>query len=481
MKYLRYIIIILSALVIAKFAADKYISREIVIFYSLVFGFIFFKIISWEVRFYIFSLLIFFTFRMPQEITLPLKWWSEIYALLLFCLLFFETLINKKPLISSNGRIFFIALGVLVLYCILHYIMNPVGGKSFGSSEEGIGLRSYAQIVTGACTFLSAFWLVRYKKINFERLLIFMLIVSMVVSIMRVLGFSVPILGAAFIEYDYEKDILTQGKWDVTTGLRLTAMVGMASTLGLYHKKKGGFLPVMAVLFFLIFSVMAAGRGIFYGLLLAIGLYATIVNRKLIIPVISLAIIIGGIFHILLADVDISQLRYGRVFSVEGGVEKQDKGRYYNFLYMMEVIKKNPILGKGIGYQPISFSDEFFLKYGEEALDYKATIEAAIRAGSHGSYLSIASTFGIGGIFYLFVMIYGTMYYSYKTAIRNDIDVDECRMALFVFIYATVNAVHMINGGDGTNYRDMWFIPGVCAGIMARHQGETEDKDFSFQ
>jgi hypothetical protein len=89
--------------------------------------------------------------------------------------------------------------------------------------------------------------------------------------------------------------------------------------------------------------------------------------------------------------------------------------------------------------------------------------------------MSIASTFGLGGIFFISVMVFGTIYHSYRLAVRNDIDPNEARMALFAFIYASIMSVHMITGGDGTNYRDMWFIPGIVAGLMAKERGDKPE------
>lgn len=467
MKIFRELLFILFAVIFAKFAADNILSGKAYTIYAIVFLFMFFRVTSWEARFVILSFLIFFPFRFPQNFPLPLKYWSELLSLILFALLVAELLITRKPFLSSKASIFFIAVGVLLLLCVLHYVQNPVGGQTFGAtSREGVGLRQYAIVFTGTCTFLVAFWLVRYKDINFNRLLFMLLVSTLVIGLLRMLGVSLPFLGKSFIEGAVAGGKLASGKYAVTTGLRLSSLVVVSTVLGLYYKKKWGIFPILAFASALIFSILGAGRGIFWGMLFALGMYLILIKRKHIAPVLAISIIVG-ISFMYIPEFNFADFKYGRVFSLKGGIKEQDTSRYYNFLYMLEVFKESPIMGKGIGFQAISYSDDFFIKY-PEALVKKTSIEDTIRGGSHGSYLSIASTFGIGGLFYLWVMVFGTMYHAYKTAVRGDIDPSESRMALFVFIYASIMSVHMVTGGDGLHYRDMWFVPGIIAGIMAR-------------
>lgn len=468
MKFLRATSVILITLFVAEFAADNFLMHQSYFIYFLILVFIFIRITSWELKFYLFSMLILYPFKFPSGFPLPLKWWSELLALALFGILFVEILIAKKSLLSSKASIFLFAIGILILWSILHFIQNPVGGQTFGATKEEIGLRHYSIIVTGTCTFFVGFWFIRYKKINIERLLFIVLISALVISFIRIMGFSVPLLGKAFTEINVPEYIPKANRnYEITSGLRLTSLVGVSSVLGLYYRRKWGFFPVIAFVSSVMFSVLGAGRGIFWGIMFALGLYVIFIKRKHIFSVIALSIIIGIIFIFFLPGFDFAEFKYGRVFKIEGGVEEQDTSRYYNFLYMWEIFKKSPIMGKGIGFQPISYSDEFFDKH-TEARELRYSIEDTIRGGSHGSYLSIASTFGLGGIFFILVIVYGTMYYSYKMVMRKYIDESESRLALFVFMYASIMSVHMVTGGDGTNYRDMWFIPGILAGIMSR-------------
>jgi len=83
--------------------------------------------------------------------------------------------------------------------------------------------------------------------------------------------------------------------------------------------------------------------------------------------------------------------------------------------------------------------------------------------------MSILSTFGIGGLFFILVMVFGSIYYAYKIVKRSD-EYDDVKMALFVFMYISIMSVHIITAGQGYNYKELWFVPGIIAGIMSRDQ-----------
>jgi O-antigen ligase len=283
------------------------------------------------------------------------------------------------------------------------------------------------------------------------------------------MGFSIPLLGDAFLQ-----KIKPGAQYSVVTGLRMTSLICVSSILGYYYKRKWGYFSVIAIASSIVFSVLGAGRGIFYGIAFALCLYMILIKRSHIVPVLAVIIAIVSMIALFSPDFKTQEFKYGRVFALEGGIKEQDRSRYYNFLYMFEVFRQSPIIGKGIGFTAISHSDDFFVKH-TEARELRQSIENSIMGGSHGSYMSIASTFGLGGIFFISVMVFGTIYHSYRLAVRNDIDPNEARMALFAFIYASIMSVHMITGGDGTNYRDMWFIPGIIAGLMAKERGDKPE------
>jgi hypothetical protein len=146
---------------------------------------------------------------------------------------------------------------------------------------------------------------------------------------------------------------------------------------------------------------------------------------------------------------------------VKGGFAQQDLYRYSTFRYYWDIFINNPFLGKGIGYiQNVTIPGN---QYGE-------FISGQLMGGGHGSYLSILCTFGIGGGFYLVVMLFGSMYYAYRV-FKNNIDVqDNSKLALFVFLYLIILSIMFIPGGTGYNSMELWFLSGVIAGLNSKNE-----------
>jgi O-antigen ligase len=216
----------------------------------------------------------------------------------------------------------------------------------------------------------------------------------------------------------------------------------------------------------MLLSILSGGRAMFYGILCAVCLYFILIKRKHLMPVLAAIIVAGCMYTLILPGFKPQEHEIGRVFSMEGGIKKQNLMRYFYYLYMWEVFKDNPLFGKGIGYQKILEKDEFF-NIHQDARGYHEQLQMGISSGSHGSYMSILSTFGIGGLFFITVMVFGTIYYAYKIVIRNSEYNDDAKLALYIFMHITIMSVHMVTGGQGYSYRDIWFLPGIIAGIMA--------------
>jgi len=165
-------------------------------------------------------------------------------------------------------------------------------------------------------------------------------------------------------------------------------------------------------------------------------------------------------------NIDISHSKFGRVTVLSGGLKTQSTDRYYSFLYMWEVFKTSPVFGKGVGYRTVTLRDEFFNKH-PEAKEYRSNIQGMIMSGGHGSYVSILTTFGIGGIFWLLTMLFGSIYYAYEIFKKNHFR-DDSKLALFAFIFLVILSVHMTIGGAGFDVSALWFLAGMIAGLKVR-------------
>jgi hypothetical protein len=470
MRFYSQIIKLIFALFLAKFIADQIGTDSNILIYAVLLTFIYLFFVPWKQKFIIFTFMIFYPFELGRGFPLPLKYWSEALAIILFFLFFVELLFERKPLLSKKASILFSAVGILLLWAIINYIKNPVGGQTFGAKTIGeVGLRAYLIIVTSTCTFFVSYWFFRYKEINIERWFFMLLISALIIGNLRLIGVKIPLLG-----HNFELMSGEDAQYVSIGGLRLTALMTISTIFTLYYKRKLGFFPIFVFINAIVFSVFSGGRGMFWGIVVTLGLYFILIKRKHIFPVLAVLLILGSMYQLVFSDISFDESKYGRVFALKGGIKEQNKLRYYFYLYMWEVFMENPLFGKGIGFQEISANTEFFQTHNE-ARGYRVLIEEGLMAGSHGSYMSILSTFGIGGLFFITVMTFGTIYYARRIVIRSSEYQDNEKLALFVFMYVSVMSVHMITGGEGYTYRDMWFLPGIIAAIMAKDQRDKTE------
>ncbi len=377
------------------------------------------------------------------------------------CFIFFmELLSEKRPLFSRKISIFFIAIAVLSLWAMLHYLKNPVSGQMlFGASYQEGGIRAYYIIFVGITTFLCSFWFFRYKKLNVNKWFILLLTVSLFLGYLRLIGyfngFDIPFVGGVFRYAGATKDFYRIG------GLSEMAILGITVFLSLYYRKKLNIFPIAIFIAFFVLLILSGGRSAFFGTILTIFVYFTLINKKYFYPFILFFLIVTGIYTIFLSGFDL-HYQAKRLIAVEGGFEEQDKFRYSSFQNYLDAFKDSPVFGKGIGHKDI------------KTLSVESRFaEIQLATGGHGSYLSILSIFGIGGLFFLIVMLFGSMYYAYKI-FKNETDFkDNAKLALFAFLYLIILSVVFIPGHAGYNNIELWFLSGLIAGLTARDEVEN--------
>ncbi len=473
MKFFILISKVILSLYLAKYIAGNVLiaGRGSYMTYALFVAISYMLFVPWKYKLISFCLLIMLPFTFPRYFPM-FQYWSEIVAPVLFFLYLMKLVIEKKPLVSKKAAIFFAAVGVLALWTMISYIKTPVAGVTFGaSSKVGLGLRNYMIILTCINTFFLAFWCFRDEKINAEKALFVLLIIVLVLGNLRLFGFSIPLLGKYYSVQELAKETT---KYSTTGGLRIMALMGVSTVFSLYYKKRLSFLPVFVFINSIVFSVFSGGRAMFFGILFAISLYFILLKRKHIIPLLFVILLVGSIYSVFLSNISVQDQRHGRIFALEGGLKEQNIVRYYYYLFMWEVFLDNPVFGKGLGYATIAHDSEFFLRH-EGARKIRVLLEQGIASGSHGSYMSILSIFGIGGFFFITVMNFGTVFYAYRIVRRSKEYNGDAKLALFIFMYVSIMSVHMITGGMGYDYRDMWFLPGIIAAILARNQADPPE------
>ena len=149
----------------------------------------------------------------------------------------------------------------------------------------------------------------------------------------------------------------------------------------------------------------------------------------------------GGIFLILVslfAPESVLQGQFGRLTSFDAGhFMGQDAWRGLAWQIYFENFNDSPILGKGIiPYKGFIYSSI------EGAKEFATTI---LFSGGHGSYFSLLSTFGLGGITYFLIMVFGGIYLSFRKIKQFiNLDLNKTAIAVFCFMLILIKAVDFI-------------------------------------
>ncbi|MHA1380857.1 MAG: O-antigen ligase family protein [Candidatus Helarchaeota archaeon] len=383
--------------------------------------------------------------------------WVEILAPILCILFIIEILSKRQSFLSKRSSLFLIAITVLFLWAIVDYIKSPVSAeKLFGASYTEAGLRSYYTIFIGITTFFCSFWFFRYKKLKVNRWFVYLIFFSLLFGYLRFIGyfnnFYVPFLGGDF------RDVGENLSFYRIFGLDDIAILGVPLILSLFYKRKWNIFAIFCFASYLGFVIISGGRSYFFGILLALIIYIILIDKKLFLwsSIASLTFIL--LYKLINFFIPLTN-QLNRLFAIKGGFLQQDLYRYHTFIYYWEIFREYPIFGKGIGYlKNITISDS----------NYADFISDQIMRGGHNSYLSILCIFGIGGIFFLTVTLFGSIYYSYRI-FKKDIDFqNNVKLALFAFLYLIILSIVFIPGWSGYESMELWFISGMVAGINAK-------------
>lgn len=374
-----------------------------------------------------------------------------------------DILLKKQPFLLRNSRIFFIAAGVLVLWSLVNFMRNPVSGFIFGSDVRASGIRAYYVIFTGITTFLSACWFFRYRTLKINKWFTLLLIIAFVLGYLRIYAFfnkiTLPFLLGAF-NFTIPKGT----EFFRIGGISEMAVLGIIILLSLFHKEKWTKLSISALLGFIVLLFFSGGRTAFFATIMIALIYFVMLNRRYLIPALFLCFVVVATY-IPISQGFVSSRQLDRLTSVEGGFEKQDPYRLKTFELYWNIFVGNPLFGKGIGYIEAK---------GSDVKDYNVFVfvNRELAKGGHGAYLSVMGNFGIGGIFFIGVMVFGSIFYAYKI-LKSKTDYDnDAKLILFAFLYLIYLSIIFITGFSGYDSMELWFLAGMVAGIKAKTEGE---------
>lgn len=370
---------------------------------------------------------------------------------------------KRMKIIKFRGiEIFILAILILITWTIVSYVNNEMIVRSFKEIGEKRGIfRLYFTIFNNVILFFSTIIFVAayYEQINFYRLFKVLVVLAVSLGILRIfsyfLSFSIPFLAGTF-SYDPNAMRDYGGTAYRFGGLSEIAVLGVPALFAYYiiNQKMNLFLLIILILF----VFLSGGRTIMVGVILSIIIFSFFFLPKNFIYLISA----GGLFFILLtifAPENVLKGQFGRLTTLNAGnFMGQDAWRGLAWQLFLKNFYSNPIWGKGIGVYK-----DFFYSSFEGANEFAKQM---LFTGGHGSYLSLLSTFGLGGISYFLIMVYGGIYLSYRK-IQQYIRKDPFKTAIgvFCFMLLIIKAVDFITGGDGlSDATIIFFIVGfICS------------------
>jgi len=155
-----------------------------------------------------------------------------------------------------------------------------------------------------------------------------------------------------------------------------------------------------------------------------------------------------------LSHIDLFHGQINRLLALKGGLKHQTPYRWLAYIYMWDIFLEQPVFGKGIGFTTI------FPRSSNFVIDH-------LKTGGHGSYISIMSTFGIGGIFFLCTFLFYPLIQSIKILTgKKFIDPTLNPALVFLMIILTIMVFEYVVGGNGYTDMRLYFLSGIFAGLI---------------
>ena len=389
--------------------------------------------------------------------------WIEALAPFFFIFGCFKLISKKQHPFPQGGRIVTSAIFVLSIWAFVHFVFNPVSSQQLlGGNKYSGGIRAYYTIFIGFCVFFYAMWFSCYWSTYpfcWGKLLSSLILLSLAAGFLRLLtyflGVELPLLKGTF---DYGE------MWHKTAhrigGLSDAATFGISALLGLYHGKRWSFLFFLLLCAFVFLMIMSSGRSASVGVVVAFMTYIVFFQRANIAR--SLLVIIIVLAAVLLSlQIGLLSGQLGRIASLEGGFTKQDAGRYAMYKHMWKIFCNNPVMGKGIGVK-------------SEDKNIPDFLANQLFKGGHGAYFSIMAIFGLGGIYFIIITIFGSMFKALFCKRKSKLlPEDQSKIVVFVFVYMIILAFEFIAGGNGFGHIRLFLLSGILAPIIPQEKNET--------
>jgi hypothetical protein len=389
--------------------------------------------------------------------------WAEWMAPIFFVI----CLYYNRQLFSTTFPDHLLTFGIILLlsWAMINYLLNPVSAENLlGAGEAKGGIRPYYDIFVGTCIFLSAMWFGQQKDIEklWSKYLKILLYFSLLLGCLRLLGnfmeFDIPGVYGAF-SYKFSETgkyvaYLYAGEAYRIGGLSDAAGPGIAALVALNHGRPWRFSMFFLLSIFLFLTFMSGGRAFLIGLTISFLSYALLANRKIMRWVLLFSLLFSVLF-ILSTKMDVVSGQVSRLFALEGGIGQQDRFRGEAFKAYWDIFLQNPLLGKGIGHSKVPNN---LFEFATEQLV----------AGGHGAYLSILSIFGLGGVIYLIIMLFGTLFKGYRYLWESSNFEPVSKIIVFITFFLSIRVFEYITGGTGYTDMTLYLLAGTMGAIISR-------------
>jgi len=332
-----------------------------------------------KVQTYILGLLVFllitvFDFRLYSQFTLP-----KMMMLFGSVSVLFFLFVRGRPVkvITSTISISSFLLALWFMLSAIFALHVPMALKGDYNVFQGYWVH---------ITYLLLFWITALITIKKERLVASLLISAVIVSLYAIVQY----LGYDFLywTYNHAPTLALRPSSSIGNPVILGAVLLLALPFALYNFLGKRFIIggiTAAILSFVIGATLS--RGVLLGSIavIAIMLFATKGNRKLLISgIVIITLLISS--AIIFSHSDKSRYTASRYQSVDSDFGVNTRLQYWKMALSM--IKDNPVFGVGIG----NFNSAYPL-YRTEAID-KAERDT-MNSKAHNGYLHLAATSGI--------------------------------------------------------------------------------------
>ncbi len=371
---------------------------------------------------------------------------------------------TKENYIYSNVylKLFYFAISLLIFSAFISFAKQPVGSeKLFGAQEGQGGISIYTEIAINCLIFFTLIRYVRLVNIDFYELFKILLLFSLIVGYFRLAGvyygFDVPFVYGRF---RYGDDFSYSLQAHRIGGLEQAAIYGIVSLLVILNYSKYNFKYIIAFSLFIFLQINSGGRTSFFVLLIIIITYLTLFMKKKLNLFIGITAAV--LIFLLLVPQDLLNSQFSRILSIEGGIQGQDNWRSTAYFYYLQNFLTNPIFGTGI---------QSAVYLGSDSLgDF---LSSQLRGGGHGAYVSILSTFGLVGLTYLLIFVFGGIIVSWKELQLKLFTKNEKLMILFIFLMLISNSITYYTGYNGYNDSTLFCFTGLLVGIISKRGGQN--------